>query len=651
MASKKSDRIDRLVYVLEHANSWVSASMLAKMLDTSERTIRHYVSEINRSGSRRVESSNDGYRLAGERATADSRGSRQDGEHVAETRKNFVISRLVNSHEGISVFDLADELHISESTLSSAVVPQVRKLVGQFGLTIDTHSFSMRLVGREQDKRRLLGHIASHGSQGYFSSAEALAELFPDFDIQDILSHLVEICQRSDLLINDFALNNLLLHILVIVVRLKSNHELADRDDLIDVSRMLEEFGQRNEIVRCADSVARYFERQFGCSIPETDYRQIVLLIALSVERCDYGSLSLETLSELVDQRFLDLVKQISDETAARYGIPAFDEALLLQLTLHMYNAHQRVTYHVSYPNPLAGQIKRDYAPVYDMAVHFAHRFSRAFGCEMDESEIAFIAFHIGAYLERCSTASNVATCVIVVGQYHDFATKLVEDVKRILDGDATVVGIMGEREYLAKRPECDLVITTLDVVPASGERVLIGPILTKRSERAIRDHLDAVLEGKRTSHACQFLRGMLSPGLFRRNVRLDGGKDAYIDYLGGLSMQLGYADSEFVQDVHLRERVSSTSFVDGLALPHTIGVYARRSFIAILHNDAPIRWDAHEVHFVMLVGIAKEDMAYFRDAFDLIVEFFSSVDNTVALMRTDSFDEFASVFVDMAEG
>ena len=645
MASKKSDRMDRLVYVLEHANSWVSASMLAKMLDTSERTIRNYVSELNRSGACRVESSNDGYRIArGGRSGMEGQG-RQEAEPSADVRRNYVLSRLVNAHEGVSLFDLADELHISESTLSSSVIPQVRKLIGQFGISIDTHSFTMRLIGREQDKRRLLGHLAARGSNGYFSSAEALEELFPEFDVRDILSALVEICQRSDLIINDFALNNLLMHILVIVVRLRSNHELAERDDLIDVSRMLDEFKQRNEIVRCADGFSRYFERHFGCSIPEADYRQIVLLIALSVERYDYGSLSLESLSQLVDQSFLDLIKQISDETAARYGIPAFDEALLLQLTLHMYNAYQRATYHVSYPNPLTAQIKRDYAPVYDMAVHFAHRFSRALGCKMDESEIAFISFHIGAYLERCSSASNDVTCVIVVGQYHDFANQLVSDVKGVLDGDATVVGIMSEREYLTKRPECDLVIATQDVLPSSGERVLVGPILTKRGERAIRERLDAVLERKQTSHARQFLRGMLSPELFVRNVRLEG-KDAYIDYLGGLAMQHGYADAEFVQDVHLRDSISSTSFIDGLALPHSMGAYARRSFIAVLHNDAPVGWDSRNVHFIMMIGIAKEDMAYFRDAFDLIVEFFSSVDKTVALMQTDGFDEFVRVFV-----
>ena len=47
MASAKQNRINRMVDILEHATSWVSASMLATMLGASERSIRNYVTEIN----------------------------------------------------------------------------------------------------------------------------------------------------------------------------------------------------------------------------------------------------------------------------------------------------------------------------------------------------------------------------------------------------------------------------------------------------------------------------------------------------------------------------------------------------------------------------------------------------------------------------
>lgn len=654
MASKKTARIEKFVYVLEHASSWVSAAKIANMLETGERTVRNYVAEINRGGAMRIESSGEGYRLAAAPSKKDAAQGgqiaeapslRRERQNVAVARRNYVLSRLINAHEEISVFDLADELCISESTLSSSVMPQARKLVEEFGLAIVTHDFQMSLEGSEQSKRKLLGHMAANGADGYFSSTEMLAELFPSYDVQGILTKLVEICQRSELLVNDYALNNLLMHILVIVIRLTSENGLAEHEDVPAAKEAAERLGQRSAVNDCARRIARYLEEEFGCSIPAADYQQLVLLIALSAEHFDYSALSLESLEELVGQEFLNTVRNISGETADRYGIPRFDDTILLQLTLHMFNAYQRSTYHVSYPNPLASQIKSDYAPVYDMAVHFAHRFSKAFGCTVDENEIAFVAFHIGAHLERCANVEQKASCVIVVSQYHDFGRQLVDDIAGVLGDEANVVAVMNRDEYLRRMPPCDLVVSTADVPVGTAELVVIGPILNKRCIQRIHEALSQVVLGRLRGQARKLLRGMLCPELYFRNVNLGDSTNAYIDFLGNKCQELGFVGPEYVNDARLREQISSTAFTDTLAVPHSISCYAERSFICVLHNDASIPWGRHNVRFVLLIGIAEEDMRHFRIAFDIIVETFSSVDKTMGLLQTRTFDEFARAF------
>ncbi len=656
MTEKKEGRIARLVQILQRSSSWVPASALAHMLNTTDRTIRNYVSEYNLKNDLRIESSAEGYRLeqverrtsgvgsASSAPTAPQPSSGAPGSAIA--RRDYVISRLIVRPSGVEVFEAAKRLHISESTFASSVMPQVRQLLSQFGLGIETHSFVMTLTGSEQDKRRLMGFLATHDSDGYFSSTQTLEGLFPEFDVESILAGIVKICQDSELLINDFALNNLLIHLLVIVIRLKSANALPDSDDAIDVHKMLEEFSQRDAILRCANGVSSYFEREFGCVIPEADYQQIVVLIALSVDRCSYENLNLEGLADLIDQDFLDLVKRICNQTVARYDIPAFDEPLLLQLTLHVFNAVQRAKYHVSYPNPLAHQIKHEYAPVYDMAVFFAHQFTLERGVQMDENEIAFIAFHIGAYLERCPAQNAVVTCVVLVDNYHGMASQLAHDVRRALGDDAIVAGVMTQQEYLAQKPECDFVVSSSRVEGAPAEQVVVGPILNRKGERAVREKVADILQARETGASRRFLESLFSPDLYARNVELTGGRDAVIDYLTSLAEWLGYVEEDFVRDVHAREAASSTAFTDCLAVPHSIGAYAKRSFIAVLHNDAPIAWGSHSVKFVLLIGIAEQDMAMFRGAFDIIVETFMSVDRTAALLRTGRYEEFVEAFL-----
>lgn len=668
MAGRKADRIDRLVSVLDHANSWVTGAMLAKILNISERSVRSYVAEVNDSGMRTIESSKEGYRIAragrpvhaGGHGTpasgatsADAGAGAADGWQARETsaapgdvRCGRVISRLVNAADSVSIFDLADELFISESTLSNSVLPSVRRMLAKFDLTCEVHGFNARITGREQDKRKLLGYLAMHNDHGYFTSTKTLEEMFPNFDIRGIQSHLVEICQRSELFINDYALNNLLVHLLVIIIRLTSNNELGEPSEPLDAEGIVEGLKQRDAIMSCANRIAHYFENEYGCTIPAADFQQIILLITLSIERYTYDELDIDKLASIMDRSFVDTVLTILDEMGRRYNIPqVFDDSMLLQLILHMFNAYQRAVYHVSYPNPLAAQIKQEYAPIYDMAVYIVHRFSTIMNVEIGENEIAFIAFHIGAYFERASTPEGAATCIVIVEEYHDFARQLVEDLRRALEGDVNIIGAMNCDSYLASPPDCDVVITTIDVPVRRGLKVLIGPILTKQNLRKIRAKLADVLESKRRGAAWRFLRQILRPELYARNVALVSDPDSCIDYLGSLCMGEGLVRRTFIDDVHLREQVSSTAFTDCVAIPHAINESPEESFIAVLHNDAPIPWGRHNVHFVLLIGIAEGDMRHFRDALDIIIELFSSVDQTMRLLQTDSFDAFKDAF------
>lgn len=656
----KSNRIQRLVYILEHATSWVPSPVLAKMLGTSERTVRNYIAELNCKGQPRIISSKEGYRIAdGRTETSEEPAHPQEEEpacrrstaleppqkNLTEVRRDHVLSRLINASEPISIFELADDLHISESTFTNSVLPQVRKLIAPFALHLESHDFTIRLTGTEHSKRKMLGHIAIQNANGYFTSTATMQEMFPDFNISEIMNQLVAICQRSELLINSYSLNNLLVHILVIVIRLKSNNELGASDQLLDAEELVRTFKQSDAILKCANDIATYFEQAFGCSVPESDFQQIMLLIALSVERYTYNELTFDRLATLMDQRFVDTVTGIAEDIGRRYDIDLSDESFLLQLVLHMYNVYQRAVYGVSYPNPLAGQIKSEYAPIYDMAVYFAHRFTTAFHVQVSENEIAFIAFHIGSFLERSAAPDDKATAIVIVEQYHDFARQLISDLEKSLSEDLAIIAVMSCDGYLASHPESDVVITTIDVPVERALKILVGPILTKQNLRKIRDRLAGVLEAKRRGRAHRFLRSVLSPNLYLRNIQLNGGPDAYIDYLGSLAEARGLVSMQFVHDVHLREQVSSTAFTDCLAIPHSIDTYATCSFIAVLHNDAAIPWGHHDVNFVLLIGIAQKDMPYFRDALDIIIELFSSVDETIRLMQTDTFDEFVNAF------
>ena len=60
-----------------------------------------------------------------------------------------------------------------------------------------------------------------------------------------------------------------------------------------------------------------------------------------------------------------------------------------------------------------------------------------------------------------------------------------------------------------------------------------------------------------------------------------------------------------------------------------------------MVHNNMPIPWGRKNVHFILLVGIARQEMKYFTPAFDLVVDLFNSTNRTIELLKTSTFEDF----------
>lgn len=643
----KEDRKSKLVHILKNADAWVPASTLAKMLGVSSRTVRSYISQLSKDYT--VLSSQNGYRLGGKTK------SEQNSSHAisdlqsddSKARVTTLITTLLSSKESVSIYDIADDLGVSESTIMNAVVPAARTLAQDFNLSLVTHDFNICLDGSERDKRRLLRYLVTQHSYGYFTSSQTLAQMFPGFDTSSIMSELVKICQDSDLLLNNYSLNNLLVHLMVIVVRMEADDEPAAQEDLIDTTQLIEHLRLHRQIAQCGDRIVRMLEERCHIQISESDFQQILLLVTLSTDQFDYDELNASTMSQLVDNDFLNIVHDAAKETASRYGLEPFDEDFLMQLTLHSYNAYQRAVYGVSCANPIGSQIKQSHPLVYDMAVFFCHKLERQLNISLSEEELAFLAFHFGAYLASNIEGDDRISCVVVSERYHDYAGRVAASISDAFASRITISGTIGYDDFLTERPQTDLVVTTVPLPnDVSVHSVLVSPLISRLDLKRIGAELDLIQQERDKDRARLFLKGLMHRELYLRNIHEDSAI-AYIEYMGNLALENGYVDEEFIHDVELRERTSSTAFIEGLAIPHSISLFARRSFVCVLQSDEPIPWGRNDVNVVMMFGLSKADIHKLGLTFDVIIDRFSSTDSMQNIMKSKNFDEFVSALLE----
>ena len=369
----KNDKQNELLRFLAQSDRGVPAATLAGILGVSERTVRNYVHEINTWGGTQILSTRDGYRLqeGGTLPTAEAASENND-------RVWKVLSRLLTCKEGMDVYEMGEELYVSASTIVNSILPQIKEMVRDYDLKIESQKYRYFLKGSEQNKRRLIGHLATQDIYGFFSSKTALEQLFPDKDIRGVMQKLYDTCQQAKLFLNDYSLNNLLVHILVILIRLESNDDLSEKERP-GIPCSLPGVANLQEVTALADMIVQTFDRDYGIRIPEPDYQQIVMLIALSVEH------ETADIQKVIDEEFINNVASTLSGLSKRYCTPAFSNDFVLQFSVHMYYAFQRGLLGLSYPNPIAGQFKTDYAPIYDMAVYFAHRFTGIYNIELSE--------------------------------------------------------------------------------------------------------------------------------------------------------------------------------------------------------------------------------------------------------------------------
>lgn len=646
----REDRKQKLLDILQDADSWVSGSSLSHALGVSNRTVRTYVSQLSKG--HEIESSKLGYRLSHRGlSTAEGTPATAPSESTVSSRSLYVLSRLLSSKEAVSLFELADDMGLGESTLTNSVLPAVRQTSQAHGVEVRNHDWCLSLEGPERAKRKLLGYVASRGSYGYFSSKQALSEMFPNVDTEAVLGSLVTIFQDSGLFLNAYALNNLLVHMLIIAIRLASGNNLESGNETLRTKELIGRVPQRNQVAQCVARIAEAFEDAFGRTISQRDLNQVALLITLSTNPVTTTAFNQDSIASFVGETFFNDIHEGAERLADRYGLVPFDGDFIAQLALHSYNACQRALFGVCCPNPIGEQIKQEYPLIYDMAVYFAHRLQSAYDVGLSEDEIAFIAFHIGAYIERTKEPDGLVRAIVVAERYHDFASQLVGSLERSFPDELRIVSVLSYDEYLSLLPPCELLIATIDPPTHHPHKVIVGPIVGKADIRRVRDALDQIDEERTSERAARFLKGLIKPELFVRNLVCDSA-EGYITSLGALCIRNGYVDERFIEDVKLREHVSSTAFTNFLAVPHPISQSARKSFICALHNDTPITWsNDRSVNIVLMIGLAQQDLKCFPQAFNIIIDRFGSTDCAMRIMATGNFDEFVDAIVNGSAG
>ena len=611
---------ERLVEVLADEHGWITAGALAERLGVTGRTIRNYVARANSGAVPLILSGPAGYRLDRAAWAAGAAPSSGDGSPAARSAR--LIRSLVDADEGLDMHESAAALFVSESTIE-ADLRRIRTRLDGTGLSLARRGPHVELIGPESARRRLLGALFREESARGMASLDELRAAFPA--LPSFREALVGRLADAGYAPNEFGLNDVLLHLAIALDRLAHDHPLDDADS-VDQAPPGEAADERDELTALLDALVR---EQFGRALGDAELTHLARLLGT---RAATRTAATDASAPAASDR-TELVRTIVARAAAEYLVELDDDDFIERLALHVDNLVARAGEERYARNPLTATIKSAYPLIYDLAVYIASELQRTEGIAVNDDEIAYIAMHVGAHLDRRRAASERVRVVVVAPAYHEVHTALAERIAEVFGEEVEVVGLVDHVDVAWSSLPAELVISVIPPTAPVQHLVRVAPFPTADDLDRVREELARIRRARRRARLAAALSSYIAPELFVRGLRgLD--REQAIRLLGDRMIAEGVIDQAYVEGAIARERLSSTAFTEHLAVPHAMTMSARRTAIAIAIDETPIDWDGAHVNVVALIAFSEEGRAEFQEVFDQFVEAFSERENVQRLVR-----------------
>lgn len=629
---------ESLIKALEKTGNWIEASYLADMLGVTTRTIRNRIKKINNlSSSPIVESSYRGYRLA---KSAKQPSKKNTSINDDESRTDQLLRLLISTDEPLVIYDLADEFCISDATIESDL-RRVRDSIRLFDLKIIRHRDTVLLQGSEGNKRRLIGCMLATESPVGFATFTGEGIVRGGYDLPWLTGIVTQSLTSQGLHADDYGVNNIVMHLVVTI-------------DRIEKGRTLPKENRRDHVLldtpgfTAAQLICSRISSKFNISMNDEEIAYFALILSSNSSGKNYSFNSKNQLEDLINQSDIELAQAIVAKLEQVYHLEPFDYEFLTHIAIHLHGILQRVPNGVFAKNPLSNRIKETYPLVYDMAAFFATEITAKTGLSLNEDEVSFLAFHIGAYFDRENSESESVSCAFLYLDYHDLHRQSINRIQTEFGRNLSIDTVMPVTSCNPVELSNELIITPVEInSPHSGRTVIVNPILTNTDMDAIKKATDAILARRRGTQAFGLIKRFLIKSLFHEELYA-ATKEELIRTIVKTCSSVGFCEENYAKEVLEREVLSPTAFSNRVAMPHSMSASTERSFLSVVINQKPMDWDGQKVNIIMLMGLSEHDRASFRILFDSLIQVLSEPANVTRLIKSKNYEEFSELLNEM---
>lgn len=501
------------------------------------------------------------------------------------SRISYIISKLLDSNDYLKSADLADEMYISRSQISNDI-KLAKNMLSSYHLTlISKPYYGIKIIGKENDIRN---YIIQEKLKIKNLVCDEITHSFNSHEhIDDINNIVIKILTHSHYIISDIALQNLILHIVTAVNRIKSGHLIhMDSLNISPVYAHVIEIS-KNILEKCAD----IYNFEFN--------DDEIFFLALNL----YGKREFDKQEFITDEInnlvFLGLykIKEI-------FGLDFTSNLnLRISLGLHILPLLTRINTNMQLRNIMTFNIKQKYTLAYDLASTFTNTIIPSDKKILDD-EIAYVALHFVNYIDENSPQKKKR--MLIISSLRRSETILLQN--NILRNFPSIK----EVKIIPKNSLSTTNVNNYNVICTTENDIFINNNKIQKISYFFNDtdikKIELLLDG---FNGPKDILDCFSEDLFYYGDAPS--KNAVIKRLYETAYKQGLADEKLYHSIMNHENVTSTYFGNYLAIPHPEIFLSETSFISVAILPKPILWDDEYVDIVFLVSIQKNNPNAFK--------------------------------------
>lgn len=625
----KTSKKELFLNFIKTQHDWIDSSTLANYLNVSTRSIRKYVNEINSNGEF-ILSSKKGYKV---NLNNNCQTKVDSSENISpDNRLNLILKELIVNSNGINIFDLSEELFVSPATIEGDIV-KANKFIGSYNLKIKQSKFLLKLIGNESAKRKLMSSIIFKETGSDFLSLFDVQKIYQEYNLSKLKENIIYILKKYNLFINEYAINNILLHLMITIDRIKKNNYIES----VEVVNYID----NNNDISISRDISNFLESEYNITLTSAELYYLVFQLTNKTTVLNYHEMDTKSLPNYIDEHFVKLTKKIIKNVYDLYLIDLSDEEFVVKFTLHVKNLISRAKNNQVLRNQIPQKLKDSYPLIYDISVYICNQIQTLENVDIDEDEISYISLHVGSFFDRQKLLEDKVLCALITPNYYDLQFKIVRDLEKRFNESIEIIQIFSDTHNLDFDNKVDMVITTLPInnrcpIPF----VYVNPYLNRKDYDNIQSKFTQIKDRKNILTVQNHLEMYFSESLFMKNIYLDSAKD-YIKFMGNILYENKYVKPNYIDDVLIREKMSSTAFNNNVAIPHSMKMDALKTGVCLIVNDKPVKWGEEKVQIIAMIPINEKEKEKFNYIFESFIEILSEWNNVKELTKADNYSSF----------